>query len=216
MNKRIYALLAALCIALGCLAGCQSETPAPSGEATQPAASTVDYAGELKLDMDSDTAKQEVTVKNFVDGDTTHFNVSDTSFEGGVLKARYLGINTPESTGQIEPWGKKASTFTKEKLQSATSIIIESNDSKWHGDSTGGRHLVWIWYKTKDASDYRNLNIELLQNGLAIASSSFNNRYEVEPKLLYIILIGIIGITIEKIIKFLEKKLTGWQETRQV
>ena len=34
--------------------------------------------------------------------------------------------------------------------------------------------------------------------------------------LLYIILIGIIGITIEKVIKFLEKKLTGWQETREV
>ena len=45
---------------------------------------------------------------------------------------------------------------------------------------------------------------------------SFNNSYEVEPMLLYIILIGIIGISIEKIIKFLEKKLTGWQETRQV
>ena len=30
------------------------------------------------------------------------------------------------------------------------------------------------------------------------------------------ILIGIIGITIEKVIKFLEKKLTGWQETREV
>ena len=45
---------------------------------------------------------------------------------------------------------------------------------------------------------------------------SFNNSYEVEPMLLYIILIGIIGITIEKIIKFLEKKLTGWQETREV
>ncbi|MBR2002271.1 MAG: ABC transporter permease [Firmicutes bacterium] len=52
--------------------------------------------------------------------------------------------------------------------------------------------------------------------GLGMRIRSFNNSYEVEPMLLYIILIGIIGISIEKIIKFLEKKLTGWQETRQV
>ena len=52
--------------------------------------------------------------------------------------------------------------------------------------------------------------------GLGMRIRSFNNSYEVEPMLLYIILIGIIGITIEKIIKFLEKKLTGWQETREV
>ena len=52
--------------------------------------------------------------------------------------------------------------------------------------------------------------------GLGMRIRSFNNSYEVEPMLLYIILIGIIGITIEKIIKFLEKKLNGWQETREV
>ena len=38
--------------------------------------------------------------------------------ENGVLKARYIAINTPESTGSIEPWGKKAANFTKTKLQS--------------------------------------------------------------------------------------------------
>ena len=52
--------------------------------------------------------------------------------------------------------------------------------------------------------------------GLGMRIRSFNNSYEVEPMLLYIIIIGIIGITIEKVIKFLEKKLTGWQETRKV
>ena len=52
--------------------------------------------------------------------------------------------------------------------------------------------------------------------GLGMRIRSFNNSYEVAPMLLYIILIGIIGITIEKIIKYLEKKLTGWQETRDI
>jgi hypothetical protein len=95
----------------------------------------------------------------------------------GVLKARYLAVNTPESTGKIEEYGKPASTFTKEKLMAATSIIIESDDDRWNWDSTGERYLVWVWYRTGDNEPYRNLNIELLQNGLALANSAGQNRY---------------------------------------
>ncbi len=72
---------------------------------------------------------------------------------------------------------KKLLNSQKEKLSNATSIMIESDDNKWNLDSTGGRYLVWIWYKTSESSDYRNLNVEILQNGLAIASNSANNRY---------------------------------------
>jgi len=136
-----------------------------------------DLAASVTLDMNADTVKQEVTVKSFIDGDTTHFHVPGSVVENGVLKARYLAINTPESTGKIEEWGKAASNFTKEKLQNAVSIIIESDDGKWNLDSTGDRYLVWVWYKTEGAESYRNLNIEILQNGLAIASNSANNRY---------------------------------------
>ncbi len=143
----------------------------------EPKDTHVDYASELKLDMSSDSVKQEATVHIYIDGDTTHFNVPASVMEGGILKARYLAINTPESTGRIEPWGKAASEFTKEKLKNATSIILESDDGNWNADSTGGRYLVWIWYKTAEMTDYRNLNIEILQNGLAIASKSAQNRY---------------------------------------
>lgn len=136
-----------------------------------------DYASYVKLDMSSPTFKREVTVKTFIDGDTTHFAVPGSVSETGVVKARYLAVNTPESTGKIEEYGKKASEFTKEKLSSAKSIIIESDDEKLNLDSTGGRYLLWVWYKTEEGGEYRNLNIEILQNGLAIASSSANNRY---------------------------------------
>ncbi len=137
-----------------------------------------DYAASVTLDMSSSaTLKQEVSVHAFIDGDTTHFTVPTSLVPGGVLKARYLAINTPESTGKIEEWGKTASEFTKSKLKDATSIIIESDDNKLNADSTGGRYLVWVWYKTADSDTYRNLNIEILQEGLAIASNSANNRY---------------------------------------
>ena len=52
--------------------------------------------------------------------------------------------------------------------------------------------------------------------GMGMRIRSFSNSFEVAPMLLYIILIGIIGITSEKIIKTLERKLTGWQEKRDV
>ncbi len=137
----------------------------------------VDYASQIKLDKNSGRKWAEVTVHAYIDGDTTHFNINDPDFDGAILKARYLGINTPESTGSIEPWGKKASNYTETQLKSATSIIIESDSGKWDADSTGGRYLVWVWYKTAEDTDYRNLNMEILQQGLAFGSNASQNSY---------------------------------------
>ena len=52
--------------------------------------------------------------------------------------------------------------------------------------------------------------------GLGMRIRSLNNTFDSAPMLAYVILIGIIGITLEKIIKFLERKLTGWQEKREI
>ena len=168
MCKRLLSLLVVLCLIIGCFVGCKGKDG--SGN-------FVDYVAETKLDQDSDTKKIEVTVKSYIDGDTTHFNAPSDIAENGVLKARYMGVNTPESTGKIEEWGKKASNFTKEKLMNAKSIIVESNDDKWNVDSTGGRHLVYVWYKPADSDDYRCLNLELIQNGLSIACGTTADRY---------------------------------------
>ncbi len=192
-NNRLIRLLAAGLLAttvLTALAACDegsgdgalTDTSAMDSTVTGTGGETAapvhtDFAGELSLKMSSETVKQTVTVKAYVDGDTTHFHVPESVIPGGVLKARYLAINTPESTGKIEEWGKAAAKFTKEKLESATSIIVESDTDKWNVDSTGGRYLVWVWYRTSETEDYRNLNIEILQEGLAIASNSANNRY---------------------------------------
>lgn len=150
-------------------------TEAPTAEPTNPPVE--DYVGSLRLNMSSDTAKAAATVKTFVDGDTVHFHVSTDVMPDGVLKGRFLAVNTPESTGKIEEYGKTASEFTKEKLSAATSIILESETATWDPDSTGGRYLVWVWYKTETDLAYRNLNLEILQNGLARASNTGGNRY---------------------------------------
>lgn len=136
-----------------------------------------DYASALSFSMGSETVKCAVTVRTFIDGDTTHFSVPSAVIPDGVLKARFLAVNTPESTGKIEEWGKRAALYTKEKLSGAESIWIESDTSSWNLDSTGDRHLVWVWYRTGTDEEYRCLNLELLQEGLALPSSSANNRY---------------------------------------
>lgn len=177
MNMKIFnkflSLLIILCVAIACFAGCQQGTDKPQNTAPQ----FIDYVAQTKLKMESSTKKQEVTVKSYIDGDTTHFIVPAELSADGTLKARYMGVNTPESTGKIEEWGKKASNFTKEKLLNATSIIVESNDDKWNVDSTGGRHLVWVWYKPQDSQDYRCLNLELIQNGLSISCGTTADLY---------------------------------------
>lgn len=175
-------LLLALLVSFG-LSACGKEgdtpsDPTASGSETKAPVDPVDYAGSVNLDLNSTaTKKAKVNVHLYIDGDTVHFNIKDSFFEEGIVKARFLAVNTPESTGKIEPYGKKASDFTKNKLLNATSIYIESDDQNWNADSTGGRYLLWIWYQTEEGGPYRNLNIELLQEGLSIASNSGQNRY---------------------------------------
>lgn len=196
-SKTSIALTAALVFVIAGFTACGNETGNAGTESTDVTPSTaveataaptsaptptsapefIDFAARLTLDMSSDSAKTEATVRNYVDGDTVHFDVPSSIVDTGLLKARFLAVNTPESTGKIEEYGKKASKFTRNALSAATSIILESDDSNWNLDSTGGRYLVWVWYKTADNDTYRNLNLEILQNGLAIASSTANNRY---------------------------------------
>ena len=168
---RLLALCIALLMILPCFAACG---PDEGGEQQR---EHVDYVAQTKLDMTSSSRKIEATVKSYIDGDTTHFYVAESSdFPEGLIKARYLAIDTPESTGRIEEWGKTASNFTKETLKNAAAIMLESDDANWNVDNNG-RHLLWVWYKPTENAEWRNLNIEILQNGYAIASNSGQNRY---------------------------------------
>jgi len=48
--------------------------------------------------------------------------------------------------------------------------------------------------------------------GLGMRVRALNNTFESSPMLLYIIIIGIIGLILDKLVRMLERKLTGWQE----
>lgn len=83
--------------------------------------------------------KYTVTLNKCVDGDTAYFNM-----DGNVIKTRFLAIDTPESTNQIEPFGKEASKFTCDSLTNAKKIEIEYDPNSNKTDKYN-RDLVWVW-----------------------------------------------------------------------
>lgn len=184
MKKKFLALILAVGVICTAFAACnKGEASTPTESSSPEVIEEVDYVAQVKLDLDADSQTQEVTVKSYIDGDTTHFyapkdaDLPGSILEYGYMKTRYMAVDTPESTGAIEPWGKAAKKFTNDKLKNAESIILETDGTEWEVDGNG-RYLVWVWYKPQGGTDYRNLNVELLQNGLAIGSKIATTRYE--------------------------------------
>ncbi|MBO4422477.1 MAG: thermonuclease family protein [Clostridia bacterium] len=142
--------------------------------------SLTDYATMVRLNtsgIQSDfdqTGRGLVTIEQHIDGDTVHFwNYSRTE----IIKARFVAIDTPESTGKVEPWGKPASRYTKEKLKNCAEIVLESDDDSEVTKDSNGRYLCWVWYRNEGSDVWRNLNIEILADGLAMGKSTSSTRY---------------------------------------
>lgn len=121
---------------------------------------------------------------NYVDGDTTH--VSTLNY-GYTVKIRYLGIDTPESTSELEEWGKSASIYNKSVLSSAKHIILESQgwargDENKSATADGNqRSLAYVWYTDKEdpaLSDFRCLNLEMVYQGFSQGIGSIEDMGE--------------------------------------
>ena len=66
-----------------------------------------------------------------------------------------------------------------------------------------------------DYLDYYLLHAVGGDKGIGMMIQQANGYYQMDVMLMGIILLGIIGICFEKIVKFLERRFTGWQETIQ-
>lgn len=169
MKARLSILVAALTIGATIhLSSCSNKT---------------DYVAQCKLtdyvtytDISSmnflDKGIGYATVKKYIDGDTTHFYQAESRQR--LVKSRYIGVDTPESTGQIEPYGKKAANFTRSTLEKAKTIVLTADVTEIGSpatvDSTGSRYKTFIWYSEKEnakLSDLRLLNLLLVQEGLS-------------------------------------------------
>ena len=100
-------------------------------------------------------------VKRIYDGDTITVDI-DLGF-GIIFKdqtIRLLGIDTPELRGEERSDGLKSRSFVVERLPINSEVIITTvKDRK----EKFGRYLATVYY----GDDMKNLNEELLQNGMA-------------------------------------------------
>ena len=143
----------------------------------------VDYTLQAKLNLDY-VGKDfyvdgigQFDLKTPIDGDTAHFTPLIDSTGSGLMKAGFYGIDTPESTGKVQEYGKPASNFTKEILKQAqaTGTIVVSSAQESYGrpnpDSTGSRYvsLVWVNLNKKNApmDELVLLNLWIVQEGLS-------------------------------------------------
>lgn len=160
--------------------------PEPSSIDTSDLPEWVDYArdGTVKLGLDyvghtfledgiekAEVRKSGSSYVGFIDGDTVHFKTAS----GEIIKSRFYGVDTPESTGKVQPWGKEASDYTKTVLKEAdqNGTIVISSPQETYGipepDSTGTRYvsLIWISLDVKDApfDELILLNLLIVQDG---------------------------------------------------
>ena len=167
----------------------ESSESVPGGESSAAESSQesseaewIDYAhnGSVILNLDYkgrdffQDGVEEVSLYNTIDGDTAHFK---TKSKGEVLKARFFGIDTPESTGKIQAYGHAASEYTSGLLEKAgkNGTIVVSSAQQEYGepnpDSTGSRYVSLVWInpdkKNADVDELYLLNLMIVQEGLS-------------------------------------------------
>lgn len=173
-------LFKTLALAIVALTGAASLTGCKTGP------KWVDYTKDIKLTLDYtghnffEDGIGEVKLLTHIDGDTDHYKciVGDTVT---TLKSRYYGIDTPESTGAIQPWGQEASDYTKSMVTAANEhgTIVVSSPFNYYGkpqtDSTGSRYLSLVWVNTTKEHAPLNeltlLNLSIVQEGWSWAKN---------------------------------------------
>lgn len=171
--KKIFSIIIILSIACACLFGLIAcNKVADNTQYYDKITSTLklnkNYDGKSFLDDGVGLA----TVDSYTDGDTTRFKL----VQGTIVSIRYYQIDTPESTGNVEKWGKAASKFVEDRLSQATEVVLEATEPKAVKDSYGTRYLGYVWYKTAD-HDFKNLNLEVVENGFSANKGDNTSSY---------------------------------------
>lgn len=171
---KLNLLIVSLLLIVTLMTGCDITTPSTKDPTNY--VYTTPYTDDLKLtaawqgkDFINDGIGEVSLVQN-VDGDTTIVRVEGHT---GTFTIRYLGIDTPESTYKVEPWGFAASDFTKGKLKNAETIVLQADTSAdAKRKDSNGRFLAWVWYRQTSTSEFRLLNLEIVENAYSPSKAS--------------------------------------------
>ncbi len=117
---------------------------------------------------------EQCEIVRFTDGDTSTVKTKNSQ---ETYTIRYLSIDTAESTIGYEKWGKAASVWNKSILSKATDLVIEAEKTTPENDSNGTRWLAYVWYKREGDTEYRNYNLECVENGYSLNNCSAQGKY---------------------------------------
>ena len=125
-----------------------------------------------QIGLDTVSGMQQVEPATINDGDTIAF----TPGYLGDSRVRFLGVDTPETYPNVDPWGLEAKAFTTSVINNGSVFYLQS-DPDLGFTETYGRTLAYVWV------DGVMLNYELVKNGFSynyLDSESklvFENRY---------------------------------------
>jgi len=151
------ALFAGTSLLCGCVVAVEPDLPSAVAPITDSTSDAQYYPMAPRV--------QRATVTRVVDGDTARFLLES----GAEEIVRFIGIDTPESTREQEPWGAEASSYTKELLPSGTEVWLEIDVRE---RDRYDRLLAYVWLERPLDSDeaevrFKMLNAQLTLVGLA-------------------------------------------------
>jgi len=119
---------------------------------------------QLKGSAESAVKTLPARVTGVVDGDTVHVRLEN----GKAEKVRFIGVDTPESTHEVEPYGKEAAAYTKKRLEGRT-VYLELDVGE---RDKYGRLLAYVWFSPPKGDGEAEVrakmfNAELLLEGYA-------------------------------------------------
>ncbi len=121
----------------------------------------------------------EVTLDYCVDGDTARFNYPQAIYDAipnFSKNTRFLNMDTEETYGTPEEWGKPGSNYTCDLLNSAESIVLQTDPNDDLIDNEDYRRLLaWIWVQLSGEEEYFLLNYMVVIQGLAQVKYEFGS-----------------------------------------
>ncbi len=121
----------------------------------------------------------EVTLINCIDGDTAKFNYPQIIYDAipnFSNNTRFLNMDTEETYGTPEEWGKPGSNYTCDLLTSAESIVLQTDPNDGLIDNEDYRRLLaWIWVQLPGEEEYYLLNYMVVVQGLAQVKYEFGS-----------------------------------------
>jgi micrococcal nuclease len=116
------------------------------------------------------------TVVRIVDGDTAVFRLADGTQE----KVRFIGVDTPESTTRIEPYGKAAAAYTAKRLKVGSRVYLEKDVEP---RDRYGRLLAYVWLTPPSSITEMELRAKLFN--AMLAADGYAQQMTIAPNVKY-------------------------------